>query len=76
MKIELSKADVLLIQHALHSYSFEVSEFSEYMAEDDDLHMPVNAYIASVDRLHDKMSELLSNHAFDENSCKTEQNLV
>lgn len=76
MKIELSKDEVLLIQHALQSYSFEVSEFSEYMAEDDDLHMPVNAYIASVDRLHDKMSELLSNHSFDENSCKTEQNLV
>ena len=72
MKIDLTYEECCFVQDALENLVDNIEDQLKYMVGDADYCRTAKVYIEALSNLSDK----LSNHSFDENSCKTEQNLV
>lgn len=72
MKIELTNEERAMLLESIDAHVFDITEELKYMAGDEEYSRDANACLDALLLL----SRKLSNHSFDENSCKTEQNLV
>ena len=72
MKIELTYEERALLLESIDAHVCNITEEMKYLAGDEEYARDANMYLDALLLLYRK----LSNHAFDENSCKIAANVI